>query len=82
MSKKAPRADERLPLVFVHAHITVVEPTTLAAAVGLRDAIQAVVQQYAEQHGIRIKRKRVTQRVGRQLWNTYQARAKLFMMIE
>ena len=73
---------ERLPIVFVHAHITVVEPTALAGAVALRDALRKVIAEHADQFGIRIKRKRVNAERGKLLWKQYEDRAKYYELVE
>jgi hypothetical protein len=79
MSKKLV---DKLPLVFVNMHITVVEPTRIPQAEALRDALHDLVRAHAEQYGVRIKRKHVSAKRGQELWKQYEDRAKVFMLID
>jgi hypothetical protein len=83
MTKKSSTLNSpKLPLVFVHIHLTAVAPTLLPALVPLRDAIQAVIEQHADQYGLRIKRRRVSAETGGTLWSTYESRAKVYNLID
>jgi hypothetical protein len=81
--KKGPTPPARkLPLVFLHIHLTAVTPTRAAALVPLRDAIERLVQDYADQYGLRIKRRVIPADAGAALWSTYEDRAKVFSLID
>jgi hypothetical protein len=82
MSKKHADPGVKLPIVFVHVHITVVAPTKIKAAEALRDALHKVVQESADQYGVRIKRKQVDESRGRVLWKTYEERAKMYVLVD
>lgn len=74
-------ATKKLPIVMVHVRITGVTPD-LADTEPLRDALVALVQQYADQWGLRVKRRRVSLRRGVEVYAQYEQRAKLHRMIE